>query len=96
MIWVETENMDIIKLPKLVLIRPKEYKRVCKFLKVVQKHTYIRDCLKGNCECQCLSDRFRIVIARGSELEWTITMASQILKADAKIKKHQLGHYYTE
>ena len=83
-------------MPKLVLIRPKEYKRVCNFLKIARKHTYIRECLEGNRECQCLSDRFRIVIEKDSELEWVIAMAGQIIKTDAKIKKHQLGHYYKE
>jgi hypothetical protein len=89
--------MNIIKMPKLVLLGPKEYKVVRRILKTAKRHMYIRECLIDNNErCSCIIWDYNQRINEDCMLEWSIEMSRQILKSDSKIKMHHLGHKYRE
>lgn len=83
-----------MNLPKLVLLRPKEFKIIRKLLKRAGKNNYIKDCLIRNSgECSCINCDY---IKEDGILEWSMLMTSQILKSNSKIKKHNLGHRFDE
>lgn len=87
---------SIHKLPKLVLLRPREFKWIRKILNLANRNRYIKDCLikNTNGHCSCVMQLNNYKNHTNKSLAWSIIMSGEILRSESKIKKHQLGYEY--
>lgn len=89
-----------IKLAKLVLLQPSEYKWVTNIVKISQSNPKIR---KEVLEWEPLKHPGKHLLNHprilkddhtGASLCWSMWMAQQIMKDGCKTRKHKLGHKY--
>lgn len=91
---------NIIKLPRLLLLRPAEYKWINNILNVAKRDAHVKKCLIDGQAYQCL-DKVLHKCPKidkdghtGYTIAWPLNMAGEILKSESKIRKHKDGFQY--
>jgi hypothetical protein len=90
--------MSGFKLPKLVILRPKEYMWVNNLTKLAKQEDYLKLCLMDNCiDCRNLMNHPDIIHDKHNfnTIKWTVCIVRHLLIENAKIDSNESGYEYS-
>ena len=93
------QTLPLLRLPKLVLIRPTEHKWVSNILKVAHENPTFKQTILNwrPGTYPKIKDEFPLINEdghTGGTLCWSVSLAQQIITNDCITEKHDLGYGY--